>query len=412
MSPRSFVGGLALAFLAPLALAPFAPAQQAEPEAGLVALHQALLDARTDAVVLNVAAHPDDEASRTNTILRRKYRMRVVTAYTTYGDGGQNAIGREIGPELAYLRVRETLRAAAMSDVKVRWLGMEDFGFSRTLEETRAKWGDEKLLAAMRKVVDQVNPDFVITNHTIAQGHGHHRATFWAIDAVLRERAAQKLYVPALLTRAKIEEAQWILDPAELEPARGETYARLAHRAWVQHETQGPWGPHNPLQVGRDWWKVVNDDVRTIGNVDGVPMVMPWLWVRGRLEERHIFRANTEGMAPDTMRAAVREQLAHSRAGENSFDNSFGDGDLRYGQLAMRVSRSWSGRCMPCTASRSKPGSTATTSRPVATARPTSWCTGPIACRTSRSPAATARAHRSPRGSARSCSTACRCRRR
>ena len=274
MKSLPIVGVLALAVLAPFALA-----QQAEPEAGLVALHQALLDARTDAVVLNVAAHPDDEASRTNTILRRKYGMRVVTAYTTYGDGGQNAIGREIGPELAYLRVRETLRAAAMSDVEVRWLGMEDFGFSKTLDETRAKWGDENLLAAMRKVVDEVGPDFVITNHTIAQGHGHHRATFWAIDTVLRERAAQKRYVPALLTRAKVEEAQWILDPAELEPARGETYARLAHRAWVQHVTQGPWGPHNPLQVGRDWWKVANDDVRTVGGGEGAAKEMPWLWV-------------------------------------------------------------------------------------------------------------------------------------
>lgn len=317
-------------------LAPFALAQQAEPEAGLAALHQALLDARTDAVVLNVAAHPDDEASRTNTMLRRKYGMRVVTAYTTYGDGGQNAIGREIGPELAHLRVRETLRAAAMSDVEVRWLGMEDFGFSKTLDETRAKWGDENLLAAMRRIVDEVDPDFVITNHTLAQGHGHHRATFWAIDTVLRERAAQKLYVPALLTRAKIEEAQWILDPAELEPARGETYARLAHRAWVQHVTQGPWGPHNPLQVGRDWWKVVNDDVRTIGNVDGVPKVMPWLWVRGRLEDRHVFRANTEGMARDAMRAVVRDQVTRLA---RDMEIDYG-GNIRYSSLAMRVSRS------------------------------------------------------------------------
>ncbi|MBL8735792.1 MAG: PIG-L family deacetylase [Planctomycetes bacterium] len=305
MKSLPIVGIFALAVLAPSLRA-----QQAEPEAGLVALHQALLDARTDAVVLNVAAHPDDEASRTNTILRRKYGMRVVTAYTTYGDGGQNAIGREIGPELAYLRVRETLRAAAMGDVEVRWLGMEDFGFSKTLEETRAKWGDEKLLAAMRKLVDEVDPDFVITNHTIAQGHGHHRATFWAIDTVLRERAAQKRYVPALLTRAKVEEAQWILDPAELEPARGETYARLAHRAWVQHETQGPWGPHNPLQVGRDWWRVVNDDVRTIGNVDGVPKAMPWLWVRPLVIER--LPEGALEMAP----AELMQELAKLGEGE------------------------------------------------------------------------------------------------
>jgi LmbE family N-acetylglucosaminyl deacetylase len=265
------------------------PAQQAEPEAGFVALHQALLDASTDAVVLNVAAHPDDESSRTNTILRRKYGMRVVTAYTTYGDGGQNAIGREIGPELAAMRVRETLRAAAMSDVEVRWLGMEDFGFSKTLDETRAKWTDAKLLDAMRKVVEEVDPDFVLTNHSLTQGHGHHRATFWAIDTVLRERAAKKGYVPALLTRAKVEDAKWIVDPSELEPARGETYARLAHRAWTQHVTQGPWGPHDPTQVGKDFWKVVNDDVRTIGVVDGVPPAMPWLWVRtGTPDERRL----------------------------------------------------------------------------------------------------------------------------
>ena len=35
-------------------------AQNAEPAAGFVAEHQAWLDANSDAVVLNVAAHPDD----------------------------------------------------------------------------------------------------------------------------------------------------------------------------------------------------------------------------------------------------------------------------------------------------------------------------------------------------------------
>ena len=297
---------LVSSWLVVVAVAAALPAQQAEPDAGHVALHQALLDASTDAVVLNVAAHPDDESSRTNTILRRKYGMRIVTAYTTYGDGGQNAIGREIGPQLAALRVRETLRAAAMSDAEVLWLGMEDFGFSKTLAETRAKWTDEKLLAAMRQVVDAVDPDFVLTNHSLTQGHGHHRATFWAIDTVLRERAAKKLYVPALLTRAKVDEAKWIVDPAELEPARGETYARLAHRAWVQHVTQGPWGPHDPLQVGRDFWKVVNDDVRTIGVVDGLPRAMPWLWVRPGLDEGERLSARARQATRTELVAMVR----------------------------------------------------------------------------------------------------------
>ena len=295
-----------------LALAAAPRAQEAESTAGLVALHQALLDAATDAVVLNLAAHPDDESSRTNTILRRKHGMRVVTAYTTFGDGGQNAIGREIGPELAHLRVRETLRAAALSGVEVRWLGMDDFGFSKTLEETRAKWGDERLLAAMRAVVDEVDPDFVLTNHTLGQGHGHHRATFWAIDQVLRERAAAKRYVPPLLTRAKIDEATWVVDPAELEPARGETYARLAHRAWVSHVTQGPWGAHNPLQVGRDWWQVANADVLAppppANGTGGEPVPMPWCWVRPRTPLRTHLPAAAASLPRAQLQAEVRER--------------------------------------------------------------------------------------------------------
>ena len=231
-------------------------AQSPEPDAGLVALHQACLDVGTTGVVLNVAAHPDDESSRTNVILRRKYGLHVVTVYSTFGDGGQNAIGREIGPALARLRVRETLRAAAMSDVEVRWLGMEDFGFSKTLDETLSVWGKDRILAAMRAVVREVQPDLIFTNHALDQGHGHHRASYWAITKVLEELAAAGESAPPLYARCTLDKAQWTLDPSELEPARGETYARLAHRAWTQHVTQGPWGAHNPLQVGKDYWKV------------------------------------------------------------------------------------------------------------------------------------------------------------
>ncbi len=241
------------------AIAP-AHAQNPEPEAGLVALHQACLDASTDGIMLNVAAHPDDESSRTNTMLRRKYGLRVVTVYTTYGDGGQNAIGKEIGPELAWLRVRETMRASSMMDVEVRWLGMRDFGYSKTLDETLAVWGKDTLLAAMRKVVDEIDPDFVMTNHDLTHGHGHHRASFWAISEVLKERQAKQAYVPPLYSRCSLDTAQVTFDPGELDPVRGETYARIAHRAWTQHVTQGPWGAHEPLQVGKDYWKMVFPD--------------------------------------------------------------------------------------------------------------------------------------------------------
>jgi|GEM_PF-2358007 len=232
-------------------------AQSAEPSAGLVATHQAWLDANNDVVVLNVAAHPDDESSRTNTMLRRKHGARIVQVYSTYGDGGQNAIGREIGPALARIRVRETLRAAAMSGAEVRWLGMPDFGFSKTREETLRFWGAETLKDRMRAVFDEVDPDVVLTNHSLDRGHGHHRASIWAAIELLKERAAAGDYVPRLYSRSGLDKAQLAFDPAELDAARGQTYARLAWAAWTQHVSQGPWGEHNALRVGKDYWRVV-----------------------------------------------------------------------------------------------------------------------------------------------------------
>lgn len=252
-----------------------ARAQVSESESGLVALQQARLDAVTSGVVLNIAAHPDDESSRTNTMLRSRYGLHVVTAYSTYGEGGQNAIGKEHGDDLARLRVRETLRASAMMDVEVRWLGMRDFGYSKTLDETLAVWGKGALLSAMRKVVDEVDPDFVITNHDLTHGHGHHRASFWAITEVLQERARQGLHVPALYSRCSPEAAQLVFDPSDLDPIRGETYARIAHRAWTQHATQGPWGAHEPLQVGKDYWQLVLPEGASKSQA-----ASPLLWVR------------------------------------------------------------------------------------------------------------------------------------
>ncbi|MCB9877662.1 MAG: PIG-L family deacetylase [Planctomycetes bacterium] len=285
-----------------------AAAQSAEPSAGLVAMHQALLDAGSDVVVLNVAAHPDDEASRTDTMLRRLYGMRVVTVYSTFGEGGQNAIGREIGPALARIRVAETLRAAAMTDVEVRWLGLPEFGFSKTLEETLRVWGAERLKDAMRAVIDEIDPDVILTNHTIDRGHGHHRASFWAATEILKERQAAGRHVPRLYSRCGPDRSQLAFDPSRLDLARGETFAALAWKAWTQHVSQGPWRAHDPLRVGADHWRVAFPE--GVSDADAGDLSQ---WSRGGLDKL-LIQPSMFGVAGDDPLHGVMLELRMARA--------------------------------------------------------------------------------------------------
>ena len=308
---RSLQGALVCGFVT----AGLAIAQGAESAAGFVAAHQAWLDANSDVVVLNVAAHPDDESSRTNMMLRRKHGARVVQVYSTFGDGGQNAIGREIGPALARIRVLETMRAAAMSGAEVRWLGMSDFGFSKTREETLKFWGAETLKDRMRAVFDEVDPDVITTNHSLDKGHGHHRASIWAAIELLKERAASGRYVPRLYSRSGVDKAHLAFDPGELDPARGRTYARLAWDAWTQHESQGPWGEHDPLRVGRDLWRVVYPPDMSAANAGDLAQ-----WSRG--SPPLALAADPISLPRDEALAMVRDAIVATRGIKLEVDRS------------------------------------------------------------------------------------------
>ena len=55
-----------------------------------------------------VAAHPDDEDGTTLTVLRRRDGAHTVSLFSTYGEGGQNAVGPELYEELGVIRAQET----------------------------------------------------------------------------------------------------------------------------------------------------------------------------------------------------------------------------------------------------------------------------------------------------------------
>ena len=250
---RKYLRNLWMAFVVLLLIVP-APAVQSEPDRAT--LHQALLDLTNPWTVMCVAAHPDDEDGSTLTVLRRKYGINTVSLFSTFGEGGQNAVGPELYEELGVIRARETMAASEVQGSEPHFLGFRDFGFSKSAEETFRAWGEKELLRRMVLQIRLLRPDAIITNHDTSSGHGHHQATgrvvLQAFDA-----AADPKQFPEQLTQTKPWQVQRLfvrsrgqaestsqvitIDPNEKDPVRDVTYAQQALSGLQKHATQGPW---------------------------------------------------------------------------------------------------------------------------------------------------------------------------
>lgn len=225
-------------------------------------LHQALLDLTNPFTVMCVAAHPDDEDGTTLTTLRRKYGVHTVSLFTTYGEGGQNAIGPELYEELGVIRAKETMRASEIQGSQPHFLGLKDFGFSKSSEETFRIWGREESLRRMVLKIRELRPDVIITNHDTARGHGHHQATGQLLIEAFNAAADPKRF-PEQLTQVQRWQAKRLfvrlfgapaagnsptapvkvvaINPNEIDQVRGVSFAEQALQALQQHASQGPW---------------------------------------------------------------------------------------------------------------------------------------------------------------------------
>src|SRR3954447_25824118 len=108
------------------------PAPYPEPpiERGLDLIQNELHIARTGLRALAVAAHPDDEDGGTLSYLRRTLGVETHIVFSTRGEGGQNAIGPQLGADLAVLRTQEIEAACKILGAKPWFLNLPDFGFS------------------------------------------------------------------------------------------------------------------------------------------------------------------------------------------------------------------------------------------------------------------------------------------
>jgi LmbE family N-acetylglucosaminyl deacetylase len=225
-----------------------------------VALYQALLDLQNPWTVMCVAAHPDDEDGTSLIVMRHKFGAHTVSLFSTYGEGGQNAIGPELYEEMGAIRAHETMAAAEIQGSEPHFLGLKDFGFSKTRAEAFKFWGHDEALRRMVLEIRTLRPDVIITNHsTTSNDHGQHQATATmvveAFDAAadpnkfpeqLRDGVTtwqvQRLFVRARGNATPAADAKIVtMNPNEMDPIRGQSFAEIALHALQQHATQGPW---------------------------------------------------------------------------------------------------------------------------------------------------------------------------
>ena len=255
---RTFLALALFAAFVTVVRAPQAATTTQPSSADRVALYQALLDLQNPWTVMCVAAHPDDEDGTSLIVMRHKYGAHTVSLFSTFGEGGQNAIGPELYEKLGAIRAKETMAAAEIQGSEPHFLGLKDFGFSKTRAEAFKFWGHDEALRRMVLEIRKLRPDVIITNHsTTSNDHGQHQATALmvveAFDAAadptkfpeqLKDGVTtwqvQRLFVRA---RGNQQQADTLvtIDPNEKDPVREVVYGEEALRALQQHATQGPW---------------------------------------------------------------------------------------------------------------------------------------------------------------------------
>lgn len=130
--------------------------------------------------VLYIAAHPDDENTRLISYLSNEKKARTAYLSLTRGDGGQNLIGSELRELLGVIRTQELIEARKIDGGEQFFSRANDFGFSKTPDETFEIWDREKVLADVIWTIRKFQPDVIINrfdHRTSGTTHGHHTAS-------------------------------------------------------------------------------------------------------------------------------------------------------------------------------------------------------------------------------------------
>jgi len=226
--------------------------------------------------LMHTAAHPDDEDGGMLTLESRGHGNYCFQMTLTRGEGGQNAVGKELDDELGMLRTLELLEADRYYNVEQRFSRVADFGYSKTAEETLKKWDAEHTaLPDLVRVIRELKPDVIISRFIgdSSDGHGNHQASgiltreaFRAagdptkfpeqIKEGLQPWQAKKLYV-----RARGDDWNVELDVNQTDPVLGMSYVAWGWQGLKHQLSQGSANWQMPTRMWTSHYKLADTTI-------------------------------------------------------------------------------------------------------------------------------------------------------
>ncbi len=225
-----------------------------EEYSGVTATALSLRKAATTKRVLVIGAHPDDEDNQLLSVLSLGEGADVAYLSLTRGEGGQNSIGSELGPELGVLRTGELLSARSIDRAQQFFARAYDFGFSKTAEESFQHWPRDSVLADVVSIVRRYRPDVIVAifTGTTRDGHGQHQVSGILAREAFTAAADPKRFPEQLRAGLRPHRTLKLLqatgyrqsdptqrfDTGQLDALFGRSYAQLAALSRSRHRSQ------------------------------------------------------------------------------------------------------------------------------------------------------------------------------
>ena len=251
---------------------------QQRPFTGTPELEQSLHRLNELGSVLMIAAHPDDERTSVLAYFARGRYMRTAYLSCTRGEGGQNLIGPEQGAQLGIIRTQELLAARQIDGAQQFFTRAIDFGYTKTAEETMAKWGHDRILSDIVWIIRSYRPDVValVFSGTPRDGHGQHQVSAILGKEAFRAAADPKRFPDQLKLvqpwqAKRLLRAEWfggrlpngqvvqtpaasgVTDTGAYNPILGYSYEELAVLSRSMHHSQGTGAMRRPGSEPTPW---------------------------------------------------------------------------------------------------------------------------------------------------------------